>query len=127
METTNLPVKGAEKEVDTEAFIRDGLEAILNLMPAEGTLDPYAPAADAIAKKYGITPELFKWVHHPFHWHLVNDEKIVVVEMQQSSGEYLYKKAKEFDINKMTADMLDRYGTIINARIKAVKEGKYSR
>jgi hypothetical protein len=124
MESTNQP---AEKEIDTKAFIHDSLEAILNLMPAEGTNDPYAPAAEAVAKKYGITTELFKWVHHPFHWYLVNEEKIIAIEMQQSSGEYVYKKAKEFDLEKITADLLDRYGTVINARMKAVKEGKYGK
>ena len=114
--------------VNIRQFIRDGIEALLNDVTPGGVDYPYHRAAEVVAKKHKIVSDEFKWAHHPFHWFLVLEKGIIVMEHNTPSSDisYMYKKVSDSNLDDLTEEMFNRYGTLISERIKAFREGKYN-
>jgi hypothetical protein len=112
-------------EADTKRFIKDTLEAILGYVTPEGVMEPYEHAAEIVGPKHGMTAEQCRWTLHPFHWYLFLEKKFLT--MEQVAGGYQYKRnVADPDLDKMTEEFFQKYGTLAKEKIANAKAGKYS-
>jgi hypothetical protein len=117
----------ADDVIDIKGFIHDSIEAMLNCVTTEGVHDPYDAVAAIVTKKHNITPDIFRQVHHPFHWYLVNEKKIITMEMPSGPDDskgYLYKRGVMApNLDELTQGMFDEYAPLIESRMKALMRG----
>jgi hypothetical protein len=106
--------------VDTKEFMRYGLEAIVGYLK-ESDSDPYVAVSKKIEEQYNFKPGAFMQLHHPFHWYLVLEKKLIVMELNQKSGQTIYKLIKtpnKEEIGQLADELYAEHGTMIEARFK---------
>jgi len=106
--------------VDTKEFIHYGLEAIVDYLKEPGS-DPYIAVSKKIEEQYNFKTGTFMQLHHPFHWYLVLEKKIVVMETKRETGHTIYRLAKiptQEEIDKFADELYAEHGKMVEARFK---------